>query len=651
VTVRPKPRSAPAPSPRSRRAEAAPAPKAKKKVKADAFATAEAGSKTPAIDVASLEHAGPRTAARMLEDVLGLDLNHDGRLDAKDEQLAQKSGRDFGLSVTLSDGTVEKLEGPERLAHAADVLATQVRTNGVRAPVPDAALVEPPGAALSHAISDAWPALVRRSNNVTDLAAALQHSNLPAPDGKLHVWVPASDPKALETLRHDAATYNAKTNGPPLEIDVFEPGLDWRELDRAKPGILYLPHEFVVPGGRFAEMYGWDSYFMGEGLIASGKPELAASMLRNQVYLLENYGKIPNSSRSYHLSRSQPPFMPRLALELYAAQPTPENRALLKDVAHAAEKELATIWNAAPQRTASGLARFHDDASGPDLEVQRNLTSQGVFSWPDPEADRAARATGWDLSHRFGDHAQDVEPVDLNSQLYRYEKDLADIERIVDGPGSERAGAHDASADQRAQVMQQRMWSDELGLFVDHDNKTHRPSQYESLATFAPLAAGWATKEQAKRVAENLPRFLEPGGLATSSKRSRESAGPEALQWDWPNGWAPLQMIAVDGLRRYGFDDAANEVAYRWCKALLDIAGANNGLLPEKLDVHHVTADVAAAEYGNQGADRGSYWTPREENPQGFGWTNASFVKLRAGLPDALKAALDQGVPPDALFK
>jgi alpha,alpha-trehalase len=591
-----------------------------------------------------------RDAGQALDHVLGLDLNHDGRLDAKDQALAQNSGRDLGLTISLPDGTVETLEGPERLAHAADVLTAAVRTGGVHAPVPEAALLEPPGAALSHAIGDAWPALVRRSNNVVDLAAALEHSNLPAPDGKLHVWVPASDPKAVDQLSADVKAWNAKTSGAPLEVDVFKPGLDWRELDQAKPGILYLPHEFVVPGGRFAEMYGWDTYFMGEGLIASGRPELARSMLQNEVYLVENYGRIPNSSRSYHLSRSQPPFMPRLALELYAVQPTPENRALLRDVAHAAEKELATIWNAPPQRTASGLARFHDDATGPDLEVQRNLTSQGVFSWPDPEADRAARATGWDLSHRFSDHAQHFEPVDLNSQLYRYEKDLAEIERIVDGPDSGRARAHDASAEQRAQVMQQRMWNDELGLFVDYDDAKRGQSDYESLATFAPLAAGWATKDQARRVAENLPRFLEEGGLATSSKRSRASAGPEALQWDWPNGWAPLQMIAVDGLRRYGFEREANEVAYRWCSALLDIAGANNGLLPEKIDVHRVTADVAAAEYGNQGGDRGSYWTPREENPQGFGWTNASFVKLRDGLPADLKAALDARKPPDEVF-
>jgi alpha,alpha-trehalase len=601
------------------------------------------------------------SAAKLLERVLEFDLNRDGAIDHRDAAAAARAGKSLAMEVRLSDGSVETLAGPERLAHAADVLATAVRTQGPHAKVPEAALLEPPGAALSRAVSESWPALVRRSNNVADLVEALKTSNLPAPDGRLHVWVPATDPKALAKLTAEARAYNdaraekAKADGKPpptdtLEVETFTPGTDWRALDRDKPGILYLPHEFVVPGGRFREMYGWDSYFMARGLIASGKPELARAMLENQAYLVEHFGKVPNSSRSYHLSRSQPPFMPRLALELYEAQPTEQNLEVLKSVAHAAEKELATIWNAAPHRTESGLSRFRDDATGPDLEVARNLSSQGVFSWPDPEADRAARATGWDLSHRFGDHAQHIEPVDLNSELYRYEKDLADIERKIDGPDSPRAKAHDAAADQRAQVMQQRMWSGQLGLFVDFDNQKGKPSGYESVATFSPLAAGWATPEQAKQVVENLSRFMEPGGLATSSKRSRDGAGEEALQWDWPNGWAPLQMIAVDGLKRYGFEKEANEVAYRWCFALLEIAGANNGLLPEKVDVHSITADVAAAEYGNQGADRGSYWTPREENPQGFGWTNASFVKLRQGLPKELQQALDKGIKPDTLF-
>ncbi len=460
---------------------------------------------------------------------------------------------------------------------------------------------------------------MRRSNNVTDLVAALTTSNLPAPDGKLHVWVPASDPKALATLRTEAAAYNgAHPTEPSLEVEAFTPGVDWRELDEHKPGILYLPHPFVVPGGRFSEMYGWDSYFIGQGLIRTGRTDLARAMIENQVYQVENFGKIPNSSRSYHLSRSQPPFLPRFALELYEAEPTPANKKLLATVAAAAEKELATVWNAEGQRTASGLSRFHDDASGPDLEVARNLTPHGLFAWPDPEADRAARATGWDLSHRFSDHAQHFEPVDLNSQLFAYEKDLAAIERLVDGDDSPRAKKHDAAAATRAEVMQQRLWNEKLGLFVDHDNRAGQKSDYESLATFAPLAAGWATPAQAKQVAENLPRFLEAGGLATSSRASREKAGEEALQWDWPNGWAPLQVVAVEGLKKYGFTREADEVAYRWCSALLDIAGANNGLLPEKIDVHRVSADVSAAEYGNQGADRGDYRVPREQEPPGL---------------------------------
>lgn len=596
---------------------------------------------------ASVQHFA-QSAATLFGDAMKLDFNQDGALDARDEQLAADAGVAFSVDVKLSNGEVAQLSGAERLAHLADVSAHALRTQSL---LDDATVLEPAGAALTRSISESWPAFVRNSREVPALVEALEHSNLPAPDGKLHVWVPAADGAALKRLTAEAKKYNAANPGKaPLVVEAFKPGTDWRELDQSKPGILYLPEPFVVPGGRFAEMYGWDSYFIGQGLLASGRPDLARSMVENQVYLVEQYGKIPNSSRSYHLSRGQPPYLPRFALELYEAQPTPANKKLLEKVAHAAERELATVWQAKGQQLESGLARFHDDASGPDLEVERNLTSQGVFSWPDPEADRAARATGWDLSHRFTDHAHLLEAVDLNSQLFAYEKDLAQIYRIIDGDESLGAVKHEVGAKARAEVMQQRLWNEKLGLFVDFDTQTGEPSEYESVATFAPLAAGWATQAQAQRVADNLGLFLERGGLATSSKASREKAGDEALQWDWPNGWAPLQVIAVEGLNRYGFHAQANEVAYRWCAALLEIAGANNGLLPEKLDVQAVTADVAAAEYGNQGADRGSYWTPREENPQGFGWTNASFVKLRQGLPVALREALDAGVKPEELF-
>jgi alpha,alpha-trehalase len=582
------------------------------------------------------------TAVAVYRSVMKLDRNGDGIIDLRDEKMASDAGIVFAVEVKLSTGKV-LLAGPGELAHAADVAAAAIRANQA---LDEALLLEPPGEALARGISESWPALVRTSNNLPALIDALEHSNLPAPDGKLHVWVPKDDPDAVRRLTEEAAQYNAMyPDHAPVVIELFEPGMDWAELSQTRPGIMYLPEPFVVPGGRFAEMYGWDSRFINQGLLASGRADLARSMLKNHVYMLEHYGKIPNSSRSYHLSRAQPPYLPRMALELYEAEPTRENFELLKEVAHAAEIELEKVWQVPRHDEPAVLARFHDDASGPEPEVERNLVANGVFVWPNVEADRAARASGWDLSHRYTDHAHLIEPIDLNSDLFRYQKDLAAIYRLIEGEDSTRAAQHEEAAEKRGALIRRKNWNGKI--FVDFDTKpgVEKQSDYESAAAFSALATGVATQEQADvMVPELLPRLLEPGGLATSTKASRDRAGDEALQWDWPNGWAPLQVIAVEGLHRYGFHEQADEVAYRWCAALLEIAGNNNGLLPEKIDVHTISADVVAAEYGNQGADRGSYWTPREENPQGFGWTNASFLELRDSLPAHLRAQLDQRV-------
>jgi len=168
------------------------------------------------------------SAATLLARVLEFDLNRDGAIDHRDAAEAARVGKSLAIEVRLSDGSVETLAGPERLAHAADVLATAVRTQGPQAKVPEAALLEPPGAALSRAVSESWPALVRRTNNVADIVEALKQSNLPAPDGKLHVWVPASDPEALAKLTADARAYNearaavAMADGKPPPTDTLE---------------------------------------------------------------------------------------------------------------------------------------------------------------------------------------------------------------------------------------------------------------------------------------------------------------------------------------------------------------------------------------------------------------------------------------------
>ncbi|ADO75952.1 Trehalase [Stigmatella aurantiaca DW4/3-1] len=584
----------------------------------------------------------PFTARLAYEVLMALDLDRDGRITAKDAERARSSNLRFAVDFLLGPGVRLELSGAERLSHAADVLAEEILQGRGELPgLPATRLLERRTAALRRMIDQGWEGLVRRSDRVEDLEAALRVMPVKSPDGRRRVYVPAADRKALKKLRAQAV----RTGLDVVPLAPPKTQADWVRLMR-EPGMAYLPRPYIVPGGRFVQMFGWDSYFNGRGALASGRPELARDMLENQLYAIEHYGKIANSNLSYHLSRTQPPLMPRLALELHEVRP---DRKMLQRVAKMAMKELETVFRTGPRGTPSGLSRFKDDAEGPDAE---DLSA--FYEDPRPNSaefhrhDRAIRESGWDMCHRFGAATHHHEPVCLNSLLFQYEQDLAHILRLLEGENSLRAASYEKAARARARTMRSRFWDEAKGMFFDHDFVAGKRSAYESVATFYPLWTGWASRKEAAAVAAAVPRFLQAGGLSATSRPSREAAGGEDLQWDWPFGWAPHQIIAVEGLRRYGFDAEADLVAYRWLSMVLDTAGEHNGLIKEKYDVVRRSVDVAV-EYGNQGADRGAYLSPRNGRTLGFAWTNASVLLLLDGLPAQLRELLDVGVPAETL--
>jgi alpha,alpha-trehalase len=583
--------------------------------------------------------------ARLAYDVLAaLDLDGDGRLTARDAERAKERGMRFAVDLELAPGARLELAGAERLSHAADVLAEEILDGRGDDPgLPVERMLASRTTTLRRLIDQGWDGLVRRSDRGADLKKALAVMPVKGADGRQRVYVPARDRKALKKLRAEA-----RRSGDLEMVPLQRPRTseDWNVLMR-EPGMLYLPRPYIVPGGRFVQMFGWDSYFNARGALASNRYELARDLLENQLYEIEHYGKIPNSNLSYHLSRTQPPLMPRLALSLHEAR---ADRRLLKRVVKAAEQELNEVFRTGPRATPSGLSRYKDDAEGPDAE---DLSAFYAGSRPDDAGfhrhDRAIRESGWDMCHRFGTATHHHEPVCLNSLLFQYETDLARLLRLVEGEDSLRAARYLREARARVRTMRARFWDAERGMFFDHESVAGRRSQYECLATFYPLWTGWASREEAASVAAALPRFLHDGGLTSSSRASREAAGGEDLQWDWPFGWAPHQIIAVEGLRRYGFHAEADAVAYRWLSMVLDIAGSHNGLIKEKYDVVRRSAEVAV-EYGNQGADRGPLLAPRSERTLGFAWTNTSVLVLLDGLSPGLREALDAGIPADRVL-
>jgi alpha,alpha-trehalase len=405
-----------------------------------------------------------------------------------------------------------------------------------------------------------------------------------------------------------------------------------------EPGLLYLPRPYIVPGGRFNEMYGWDSYFILLGLVRDGELTLAKGMTENLLYEIEHYGKVINANRTYALNRSQPPFLTRMILEVYRRV---GDSAWLERALPAIEKYY-NFWTREPHLTPqTALSRYYSAASGPAPEVvfgerdkegrshydrareyyrTHKVTEYDVDRYYDRRADKltelfysgdvAMRESGFDTSARFGPFSVDIinyNPVDLNCLLYRMEMDTAAILTLLDRPREARVWVE--RAERRATQINRLMWNEEAGLYFDYNFEKQKQSDYRFITTFYPLWAGIASQEQAAKVVANLPIFERAGGLQTSARVTGN-------QWDAPFGWAPMHVIAVEGMRRYGFNAEADRISRKFlAMALKDFA--KHGTIKEKYDVVTGKSDLA-------GRLKFGYTS----NEIGFGWTNAAFLLL-----------------------
>jgi alpha,alpha-trehalase len=375
----------------------------------------------------------------------------------------------------------------------------------------------------------------------------------------------------------------------------------WPRLIRHNPRdqetLIGLPRPYVVPsdGAIFAEMYYWDSYFTALGLVGTPHEALITDMAENMAYLYRRFGLIPNASRYYFLSRSQPPVftaMIRLAYESKRRAGDPQAGRWLARLMRLAEAEHDHVWLGTKQPHArqvhAGLSRYFD------INFLDML---------------ASCESGWDHSTRCDDRWLEHLPVDLNSLLFMREEDFAWFHNERGEKG--QAAEWRARATQRAEMMENLMWDEAQGFFFDYDFKNERRNPHPSLAGFYPLWAGWATLDQAARVVRDwLPRFLQPGGLVTTLE---EQAG---RQWAWPNGWAPLQWIVTAGLDRYGYTAEATACRRAWCDNCAGVFAAT-GLMWEK---YNVVAPGVHAEGGLYG------------HVLGFGWTNGVFTDFARRL-------------------
>jgi alpha,alpha-trehalase len=491
-----------------------------------------------------------------------------------------------------------------------------------------------PLARVREYIKMSWSTL-SRSNR--DLLQALPDPKMPRKPGE--PWLLYISRRESRSRVHDELTRELGTDAmKQIEIRVLPRDV----LSIREHGLLYLPHPYVVPGGRFNEMYGWDSYFIQVGLLRDREIARARDMVENFLYQILHYGTILNANRTYYLSRSQPPFLTRMILEQYEQT---RDTAWLRSTVPAIERYYR-FWTTDPHAVPdAGLSRYFDRGTGPAPEVladekdERGRThydrareyyrTHAVTDYDESlyydsrrdrltdlfyKGDRSMRESGFDPSSRFGALNVDVihyAPVCLNTLLYIMEDDTA---RIMDTLGdSSAAGAWRQRAAARRDLVNRLMWDEQAGLYYDYNVRTRRLRRYDFATTFFPLWAGIASPTQAARVRDNLKRFEAPGGLLTSTEVTGN-------QWDAPFGWAPLQMIAVAGLRRYGFHDDANRVAANFV-ALVVKEFDEHGTIVEKYDVRRRESDVAAdIKFGYSA------------NQIGFGWTNGAVLDLLAGM-------------------
>ncbi|AHF79305.1 Cytoplasmic trehalase (plasmid) [Sodalis praecaptivus] len=395
--------------------------------------------------------------------------------------------------------------------------------------------------------------------------------------------------------------------------------------------LLPLPEPYVVPGGRFAEIYYWDSYFTMLGLSASGRSDLLRNMANNFAYLIDHYGHIPNGNRTYYLSRSQPPVF-ALMVELFEQEELQAAEHYLPQLLREHGYWMGEAESLRPGeakrhvvKLPSGevLNRYWDDRDTPrDESYLEDVKTAQNTSRPANEIYRELRAgaaSGWDYSSRwFGSpgnissiRTTAILPIDLNCFLYKLEATIADLAAKINDQGT--ANTFSKLAADRRSTIDRLLWDAESGAFYDYDWQLSRRCAL-SAACVTPLFVGMATQEQSEAVAKNIAeKLLYAGGIMTTLFDNGQ-------QWDKPNGWAPLQWMAIQGLRRFGENDLANTLAERWLAAVGEHYLAQ-GKLVEKYDISGTSAA--------KGGGGGEY--PLQD---GFGWTNGVVRALLVQYPD-----------------
>jgi alpha,alpha-trehalase len=377
----------------------------------------------------------------------------------------------------------------------------------------------------------------------------------------------------------------------------------WTRLERFHPkddeSLLGLPKPYLVPSYDehasfdYDELYYWDSFFMVQGMLDKQHQALVSGILEDLLSLFQRFKIIPNGSRTFLMGRSQPPFLTTFIFDVFNTYDL--DKAWLKRAMDIAKEEYETVWQGTKKPNERlvyrGLNRYYDINYLHDL---------------------AEAESGWDMTPRFSRRALNYLPVDLNALLYKYEMDFARTARLFDD--KREAAKWEQAAQARKETMDELMYDRTRGLYYDYNYIKEKRSGVASLASFYPMWAGMVTEKQAAALVKALRRFENKGGLATTDALPLNQYVPGSMpvQWAFPNGWAPLHFIVVEGLLKYGYHEDAKRIALKWVRNNLDWFN-QNGVFLEKYNVVNPEKPPQKGVYPSQ---------------TGFGWTNAVFERF-----------------------
>lgn len=390
-----------------------------------------------------------------------------------------------------------------------------------------------------------------------------------------------------------------------------------RENREGDDSLIGLPFPYSVPSpsGMFQEMYYWDTFFTNKGLIISGRVNQAKHNADNMLYLVEKYGYMPNGNRQHYLNRSQPPYLSMMIRDVY--EETKDKEWLAKAVPVLKKEYEFWMTN---RMTPTGLNQFGCSLEVPQhgYKYEQSVTEKKInqkrvgLTFADKTDDETARClltdceSGWDFNPRTDMHQTDCVYLDLNCNLYLYEKNFAYFSEILATNEEEK---WERTAENRIKLMNQYLWNGEC--FADYNFKTQRFGTVFSVAAFYPLWAGIADKEQAKSTVAMLNKLEYRFGISTCEKN--EAKGN--YQWNYPNGWAPLQYITVSALHRYGYTEDAMRIAKKYVDTVeMNFEKTNN--LWEKYNIVTGGIDVSN-EY---------------EMPTMLGWTAGVYLFMKKFL-------------------